>query len=141
MQRLDRHRLAVGETEPANLEHTRSRRGVQRAADLRAGADVLERDRSAVGHHPAPAHVLAERRQRQLLRDLRLADEGATAVAPREIPLADELIEGGAERQPRHAEVAAQPPLRGNRLADAELADQLHDLVADLLLLRHGSYG
>ena len=59
------------------------------------------------GTMPAAPHVLGERRHRQLLGDLRLADERAAAVPPHEQPFADEVVERRAHGEARHAEVAA----------------------------------
>ena len=101
-----------------------------------AGVDA-EVERPAPGHHPAPPHVLGERGHRQLLRDLGLADERPAAVTPDEQSLAHELVERGANRQPRHAEIDGQLALRRDRLADAELLDQVEDAVPHLALLRH----
>src|SRR5829696_9139150 len=85
---------------------------------------------------PAPAHVLAERRHGQLLRDLRLAYERAAAAATDEVAVSDAVVEGGAERQPRHAELDGELPLGGDRLAHAEAFDELEDALSRLGLLR-----
>ena len=69
-----------------------------------AGVHVqVERPRR--GRHPTPQHVLGERRHRQLLRDLRLAHERSASVTTDEEPLAHELVERGAHREARDAEV------------------------------------
>jgi hypothetical protein len=136
VQRLDRHRHVVGEPEPRR-DHDRLRRGdVQRTAEVRAGHDRRHRLRLAAGPHPASAHVLAERRHRQLLRDLRLAHEGSRAALSQQEALADEVVERGAHRQARDAEVERQLPLRRDRAADAQLVDQIDDALAGLALLR-----
>jgi hypothetical protein len=96
----------------------------------------LERERLAAGAHPALAHLLAEGGHRQLLRDLRLADEGAAATAADEIALARKLVDRRPHGEPRDAEVLAQLALRGDRPTDADLLDQVEDLVARLALLR-----
>jgi hypothetical protein len=85
----------------------------------------------------ATTHVVGERRHRELLRDLGLADECAGTVSAHEIALADEVVQCGADRQPRDAEVGAQLTLRGDRVADRELLDQVEHEVARRRLLRH----
>src|SRR5579864_5384689 len=99
--------------------------------------DVLQSDRAAVRNHSAPAHVLAEGRQRELLGDLRLAHERPAPVLAHQVALADELVQGGPEREPRNAELAAQPTLGRDRGADTELGDERDHALPDLLLLRH----
>ena len=139
MQSLERHRLAVREPQAAD-EHDAVIRGkLQRAADGRPGVGLLQLDRPAAGRHAAAAHVLAERRQGQLLGDLRLADEGAAAVAPLEVPVADEVVEGGAEGQARDAEVAAEPPLGRDGFSDLELVDELEHALPGQDLFAHPS--
>jgi hypothetical protein len=123
VQRLQGHRGAVREAQPADAEDAFGRRDVEGAADLGPGVDIVEPDRPAVGNHSAPAHVLAEGRQRQLLRDLRLADERAAAVPPDEVALAHEVVEGSAQGQARDAELLAEAPLGRDRLADAQALD------------------
>src|SRR5712691_8086194 len=101
-----------------------------------------ELDRPAAGRHASPPHVLAERGQGQLLGDLRLADECAAAVPPLEVPVADEVVERRPERQTGDAELPAEPTLRGDRLADLELVDQLEDSLSGQDLFAHGApYG
>src|SRR5262249_34901792 len=124
-----------------DLEHARVGRDVKRFADTRTGVSVLETDRPAVRHHAAAPHVLAEGRERELLRDLRLADEGAAAVPADQVALANELIECRSERQARDTEVGGETSLGRDRLADAEPRDQLHNLLPDQLLLRHSHEG
>jgi hypothetical protein len=136
VERLDRHRLLVGEPESRRDQHRLRRRDVEAAAEVRAGELRVERERPRAGAHPPLAHVLAERRHRQLLGDLRLAHERPGAAAPDEVALSDELVEGGAHGQPRDAEVGAELPLGGDRAADAHALDEVEDLVAGLRLLR-----
>src|SRR4051794_36088351 len=141
MERLDRHRLGVGQPQPLG-DHDRLGWGdVQETAEPRAGRDDLEPERPAPGLHAAPAHVLGERGHGQLLRDLGLADERARAAASHEVALAGELVQGGAHRQARDAQVGAQLALGRDRLADAELVDQVEHLVAGLALLGHVATG
>src|SRR3954469_157328 len=83
------------------------------------------------------AHVVRERRQRQLLRDLRLADERARAAPTYEMTLAHELVERCTDRQARDSEVGAQLALRRDRLADRQALDEVEHLLARLALLRH----
>src|SRR5439155_15446720 len=74
--------------------------------------------------------------------DLRLADEGAAAVPALQVSVSDEIVERRPERQARDAELAAQPPLRGDCLADLELVDQLEDALPGQDLFAHGApYG
>ena len=108
---------------------------MQEPAEPCAGGDDLEPERLATRLHPAAAHVLGERGHRQLLGDLRLADERARAAAADEVALAGELVQRGAHGQPRDAEIGAQLALRRDRLADAEVVDQVEDPVAGLGLL------
>ncbi len=51
--------------------------------------------------------------------------------------LAHEVVERGAHGEAGHAEVGAQLPLRGNRVADRELLDEVEHQVARRGLLRH----
>ena len=44
------------------------------------------------------------------------------------MPFPDEVVERGADREARDAQVAAQLPLGGDRLADPELLDEVEDL-------------
>src|SRR5262249_35668653 len=53
-------------------------------------------------------------------------------------PLADEVVEGGADGQSRDAEIRAELALRRDRIADAEPLDEIHHLALRLALLRHG---
>ena len=135
MERLDRHRLVVREPQPLRDDDPLRRRDVEAAAEVRAGVLELERERLAAGPHPAAAHLLAERRHRQLLRDLRLAHERAAAAPAHEIALARELVDRRADGQPRDAEILAQLPLGGNRVPRRRALDQVEDLVARLALL------
>ena len=89
------------------------------------------------GCEAARAHVVAERRDVDALRDLRLGDERAGAAPADEVALAHELVERRAHGQPRDAEVDPELALGGDRLADAERLDQLEDALACLALLRH----
>src|SRR5262249_46282465 len=86
-----------------------------------------------------PSHVVGERRHRQLLRDLRLADERAGSPPPDEEAVSHEVVERRSQRQPRDSQVDAQLPLRRNRLADVELIDQLEDSVPGLALFGPGA--
>ena len=95
---------------------------MEQAAEARARGDDLERERAAGRPHPAAPHVLRERGHRQLLRDLRLADERARAAPAHEKALADEVVQRRAHREPRDAEIGAQLALRRDRLADVEAA-------------------
>ena len=56
-----------------------------------------------------------------------------------EVAVADEVVERRPERQPRDAEIAAEPPLRGDRLPHLELVDQLEDSLPGQDLFAHGS--
>ena len=59
------------------------------------------------------------------------------AAAARQVALAHELVERGADGQPRDAEIEAEQPLRRDRVADLERLDQLEHLLAGLALLGH----
>jgi hypothetical protein len=63
-------------------------------------SDGLQLERRAAGDHAPPAHVLGERRHRELLRDLRLAHEGARTAAADEVALPHEAVERGADGEP-----------------------------------------
>jgi hypothetical protein len=97
VQRLERHRLVVGEAKASDEHHARVRRHVERPPDRGAGMDLAQLDRPAARHHPAPPHVLAERGQGQLLGNLGLADERPGAVPALEVAVADEVVEGGPD--------------------------------------------
>src|SRR6266545_5607391 len=105
--------------------------------------DLPQLDRPAPRDHAASTHVLAEGGQRELLSDLGLADERPAAVPPHQVAVSHEVVERCAQRQARDAQVAAQPPLGRDRLADLELFDQLQyalpgqDLFAHSLLWKH----
>ena len=138
MQDLDRHRLVVSEPQALDPDDPRRRRDVQGPAEVGSGVDLLKLERSRARHHAAAAHVLAERRERELLRDLRVADERAAPVPADKKPVADEVLDRGAQRQPRDAEVAREPSLGRDRLADVEAFDQLEHPLPGLFLLVHG---
>src|SRR5215217_1112407 len=138
VQRLDRHRLAVGKADALSDHDPLRGRDVEEAAEARARRDDLERERPAARAHAAAAHVLGERRHRQLLRDLRLADERARAAPADEETFADKVVERRPNRQPRNAEIGAQLALRGDRLPDVEPFDQVEHPAFRLALLRHG---
>ena len=59
MQRLERHRLAVGEPQPPDKDDPCVGGDVERAPDRGAGVHPAQLDRAAAGDHPAAAHVLA----------------------------------------------------------------------------------
>src|SRR3954471_10149908 len=99
--------------------------------------DLAQLDRAAAGDHAAAAHVLREGGQGQLLGDLRLADEGAGAVAALEVAVADEVVERGADGQARDPELTAQAPFGGDGLADLQLVDQLEYPLPGQDLLAH----
>ena len=137
VQRLDRHRVSVRQPQPRHDDDRRRRRYVQELAQPSAGADHAEVERPARGNHPAAAHVLRERRNRQLLRDLRLTDERAAALPPDEVAVADEPVERGPERRTRDTERRAELPLGRDRLAHRQPLDQVEDAVDDFALLGH----
>src|SRR5262249_40274803 len=96
-----------------------------------------ERKRAAARLHSAPAHVFAERRHRELLRDLPQLHVRAAAAAADEVALARKVVERGAKREARDTEVGAQLALGWNRRADPKTVDQLEHLLARRVLLRH----
>src|SRR4051812_15813315 len=61
VEKLDGHRLVVGEPEPPDRPHRLGGRDPQPLAELGAGADGLERQDLAAGAHAATRHVLRER--------------------------------------------------------------------------------
>ena len=136
---LDRHRLAIGEPQARRDDDGLGRRDVEDPPQPRAGGNASELERSAGRAHAALAHVLGEGGHRQLLRDLRLADERPGAAAAHEITLAHELVEGCPHRQPRHAEVRAERALGRDGVPDRELLDQVEHPLACLGLLRHSA--
>ena len=89
------------------------------------------------GRSPSP-HVVGERRHRELLGDLRLADERAGAAPADDVPLAREVVERGAKREPGDAEIRAQRRSDGIAFTDFELLDEIEHEIAGLALLRHG---
>src|SRR5580765_2689918 len=141
VQRLDRHRLAVGQPEALGDDDRLRRRDVQEAPEPCAGRDDLEPERLAPRVHAATAHVLREGGHGQLLGDLRLAYERSRAATANEVALARELVQRGSHRQPRDTEVDAELALRRDRLTDAEAVDQVEDPVAGLGLLGHVATG
>ena len=66
--------------------------------------------------------------------------QGVTAgAAPTDdVPLAREIVERGAKREPRDAEIGAQLSLGRDRLPDLELLDEIEYEIPRLALLRHG---
>ena len=110
---------------------------MEKATEAGSRGDDPQLERPALWVQAAPAHVLAEGGQRQLLGDLRLADERPAPMASHEVALADEVVERRPQREPRDAEVGAESALGWDRFPHAEVADQLDDVLPDLLLLRH----
>jgi hypothetical protein len=137
VQRLDRHRLPVGEAKAAGDHDGLGRRYVHDPAQPRSRGGDAELEGAARRSHPAPAHVVGERRHRQLLRDLRLADERAGAAAADDVALALEVVERRAHGQSRHAKVRRELALGRDRVAHLELLDEVEDEVAGLALLGH----
>ena len=137
VQRLECHRFAVGEPQAPDQHHARIGGDVERAPDRGACMYLSQLDRPAAGDHAAPAHVLAERREGELLGDLRLADEGAAPVPPLEVAVADEVVESGAKGEAGDAEVGAEPAFGGDGLADLELLDQLEHALPGQDLFAH----
>ena len=113
---------------------------MQQPPQARSGGRHAEVERLARRPQPPAAHVVGERRHRELLGDLGLADECPRAVAPHEIALTDEIVERCANGQPGHAEVGAQLPLGRDRVADRELLDEVEDQVSGRCLFRHGGH-
>src|SRR6476646_1580905 len=114
---------------------------MEEASEPCAGKLAAQRERLAARHHPAPAHVLAERRHRELLRDLGLLDIGSAAAPAHQVALARELVERGANGQARDAEVRAELSLGGDRGADAEPLNELEHLLPRRALLGHLALG
>jgi hypothetical protein len=138
VQRLEGHRLAVGKAQAPDQHHARIGGDVERTPDRGACMYLAQLDRPAAGHHAAPAHVFAERREGELLGDLRFADEGPAPVPPLEIAVPNQVVEGGPQREPRDADLRAEPALGGNGLADVELLDQLEHALPGQDLFAHG---
>src|SRR6266550_3132464 len=139
VERLDRHGLVVGEPEALRDDDRLRRRDVEEPPQARARRDDLQRKRPTARLHSSPAHVLGEGRHRQLLGDLRLADEGARPTTADHVALARQLVERRAKREPRHAEIRAELALGRDRLTHAEAFDQVEHAVPGLALLGHGA--
>src|SRR4051794_24749683 len=135
VEKLDGHRLVVGEPEPPDRPHLLGGGDPQPLAELGAGADGLERQDAAARAHAAAGHVLRERGHGQRQRDLRLGHVGAAAMPAHQQPLADELVDGLAEGRPRDAERDGQAALGRDGLADPQLVEHAQQLVADQRLL------
>ena len=60
-------------------------------------------------------------------------------MPPLEVAVADEVVERRPERQARDPEIAAEPPLRRDRLSHLELVDQLEDPLPGQDLFAHDS--
>ena len=89
----------------------------------RAPAGIVRRSSVRLaGVSPRARMSSLNERDVDALRDLRLGDERAGAAAANEVALAHELVERRAHRQPRDAEVDAELPLGGDRVADARAA-------------------
>ena len=121
-------------------DHGLRRRHVEQPSEARARGDDAKVERPALRPQAAAPHVVGERRHRQLLRDLRLADERARAVPPNEVALAHEVVERGPYGQARDAEVGAELTLRRDRVADGELLDEVEHEVSRRRLLRHAAH-
>src|SRR5581483_7063543 len=137
VQQLDRHRLAVRQTEALYRQHGLRRRHVEDAAEARAGRYGAQVERPARRLETAAAHVVAERRDVRALLDLRCCDEGARTATAHQVSLAHQLVERRPHGEPRHAEVGHELPLGRDRVVDGERRDQLEDALAGLPLLRH----
>src|SRR5919201_4652733 len=135
MEHLERHRLSVGEPEPLDADHPILRRNLQPAGETGAGADHRQIEGPAGRNHAPPAHVLGERGQCKRLGDLWLGHVGATAMPSRQVPLADQLIDGGSNGQPGDTQVVAELPLRWNGVAHAEGLDQVEHPLPSYVLL------
>src|SRR5207247_6963041 len=133
MEPFDPDRVLVCKSQPDRPNDLRRRRHSQGAPEPRVGGDDLECERPARRGEALPLHLGREGAERRPRR----GDEGAAAGSPLEPPLADELVDRRAERQPRHAEVDAQLPLRRNRGSDVELTDELEHAAAGLVALPH----
>src|SRR5438067_3116407 len=137
VKRLDRHRLPVGHAKALDHEDRLGRRHLQEPAETGAGEYRRHREGAAAGLHPTPAHVVAEGGDGQLLGDLRMLDVCPAAAPADEVALAREVVERGANGEPRDAEIGAQLALGGDRRPDAELLDEVEDLPARVALLGH----
>ena len=135
VEELDRHRVAVGEAQALDGDDWLGRRDVEDAAQPGAGGDLAQVERTATGRKAPRAHVVAERRDVDALRDLRLGDERTGTAPAHEVSLAHELVERRAHGQPGDAEVDPELSLRRDRIADAERLDQLEHALAGLALL------
>src|SRR5262249_40877077 len=118
-------------------ENGLGRRDVQEPAEACPSRDGPEVERLARGPQPAAPHVVGEGRHGELLRDLRLADEGARTVAPHEVPFTHQVVERRAHRETRDSEVHTQLALGRDSFSDRELLDEVEDEIARRCLLRH----
>jgi len=96
---LHRHWHRIGESETLDAEQSRLGRDAEPVGQARAGERRGELEGATSRRHATPAHVVAERRQRERLSDLRFGDVGAAAVTPVEIAVPDQVVEGGPQRQ------------------------------------------
>ena len=122
MERLDRHGLAIGEPKALDRDDRLGRGDVQQTAEMRAGGAMRSSSVRLAGTIP--------RRCMSSVKDVIVSScaiFGSLTNVPlpwrrTRMPFADEVVERGADGQPGDAEVAAQLPLRGDRLADARAA-------------------
>ena len=137
---LHRHRLRVGQAEALDTHEARLGRDIEAVGQARARGRGGQLERPAAGGHAAPPHVVAEGGEGQRLGDLGLRDVGAAAVAPLQVAVADQLVEGGPEGEAGNAQLGGQLALGGNRLADQDGLDQVEHPVPRLLLFAHEWY-
>ena len=140
MHGLDRHALAIRKPQAFCDEDGLRRRDVEKPSETRACLHGPEIERLALRSQPAAPHVVCERRHGELLGDLRLAHERAGAVSADQVALPDEIVEGGAHREPGNAEVRAQLTLGRDRVADGVLLDEVEHEIPGLRLLRHAEH-
>src|SRR5581483_3152943 len=98
---LDCERIPVREPKPLGDDDPLRRGDVKNAAQPRACGHDAQVERLAAGRHAAGTDLVGERAHRQLLRDLRLADECPRPAPTDELAFPDEVIEGSPDRQAR----------------------------------------
>ena len=120
MQQLDRHRLAVREPQALDRDDRLGRRDVEDPAEARAGRHHGEARGCGCRASARGARMSSLNEEMSMpFATFGSATNVPDATPAHEVALAHELFERGAHRQPRDAEVEAELPLGGDRVADA----------------------
>ena len=140
-QEARRHgdRIAAHELEAADLEHLVARPEPQQPLQVgrRTPALDAEQPRFRVVRERRAAAVVPVRPEHAAL-ELRLGNERAAPLAADDQPLALEVVERTAQRSAAHAEVRAEPGLRGQLVVrpPAPRVDLLRERFGDLVVER-----